>query len=42
MARIRRRIIRVSVVLVGAGGLLGLLESVAQARIGANHCRPRR
>jgi hypothetical protein len=42
MTRIRRRIMRVTVVLVGAGGLLGLLESVAQARIGSNHCGPRR
>jgi NAD dependent epimerase/dehydratase family enzyme len=38
----KRRIIRLAVVLASAGGLLGILEQAAQARIFGNHCEPLR
>jgi hypothetical protein len=38
----KRRIQRLAAVLAGATGLLGLLQTAAQARITANHCEPLR
>lgn len=36
----KRRMIRIAVLLASAGGLLGLLETAAQARVAGNHCEP--
>jgi hypothetical protein len=38
----KRRVLRFALVFAGATGILGLLETAAQARITANHCEPQR
>ena len=38
----KRRLIRLAVVAAGAGGLIGLLQSAAEARILLNHAEPLR
>jgi hypothetical protein len=38
----KRRIQRILVVVAGATGVLGLLQTAAQARLSANHCEPLR
>ena len=37
-----RRLIRLAVVTTGTGGLVGLLQAVAEARITVNHSEPLR
>ena len=38
----KRRLLRLAVVAVGTGGLIGLVQAAAEARIASNHSEPLR
>jgi hypothetical protein len=38
----RRRLFRLAVIVAGTGGLVGLVQAAAEAKVVGNHCEPLR